>query len=277
MNDIDVVRDINIVTQEIQELCHEAQRTMLLYAVEIGRRLCEAKDMLPHGEFSKWLESEVHFSQSTANKHMKIFKEYGADQMTIFGAALKSETYTNLTYSQALKLLPIDESEREEFIIENNVQELSTRELDALIKERDAAIRAKEEAEAEAERFEALADNYSGQLESVQKQYDKAAADLEQYIAESNDLQAEKDRQWAELNEAHEKIEALQRKMLEKKEPNRVVRDLSENEHLLKFTMNQLKNDVNSIKTILDNVDNNEKYKTALTAFLKSAIKYLEG
>ncbi|WP_396391509.1 DUF3102 domain-containing protein [Desulfosporosinus shakirovi] len=40
------------------------------------RGLTEAKALLKYGEWGKWLEESVDFSQSRANKLMRIFKEY---------------------------------------------------------------------------------------------------------------------------------------------------------------------------------------------------------
>ena len=142
-------RDIDVITSEIKELCSAAGKTMLLYAAEIGRRLVEAKEMLPHGEWGRWLSEECGFSQRTANKHMQIFKAYGSAQVSLLGAELNSPTWANLSYSQALGLLAVPEEERETFAKENNVEELSTRELDKLIKERDEAVTRAEAAELE--------------------------------------------------------------------------------------------------------------------------------
>lgn len=132
-------RDIHTVTTEIRSLVNQAQQLALVYAIEIGRRLQEAKGMLGHGEWGTWLKENVPFSQSTANNLMKIFDEYGADQIGIFGAEANSQTLGNLPYTKALKLLAIPADEREEFVEENDVEHLSSRELEALIKERDAA------------------------------------------------------------------------------------------------------------------------------------------
>lgn len=142
-------RDIDVITSEIKELCNAAGKTMLLYAAEIGRRLVEAKEILPHGEWGRWLSEECGFSQRTANKHMQIFKAYGSAQVSIFGAELNSPTWANLGYSQALSLLAVPEEEREEFVKENHVEDLSARELDRLIKERDEALAKAEAAEQE--------------------------------------------------------------------------------------------------------------------------------
>ncbi len=131
------VRDIKTITAEIRTLTKQAQKMILNYAIEVGRRLCEAKSMLPHGQWGEYLKNEVEFSQSTANNFMKIFEEYGADQMTLDGAVAKSQTLGNLTYSKALKLLALPAEEREEFVQEHDVEGLSTRELDRILKEKE--------------------------------------------------------------------------------------------------------------------------------------------
>ena len=95
------VREIGVITQEIRQLCQQAQATALMYIVEIGRRLVEAKGTLQHGEWGGWLENEVGFSQSTAENYMRLFEEYGASQITIFGASVDSQTFAKLPYSKA--------------------------------------------------------------------------------------------------------------------------------------------------------------------------------
>ena len=58
---------------------------VLGYAIEIGRKLKEAKTLLPYGQWGRWLQEEVEFSQSTAQNFMKIFEEYGARQVSLLG------------------------------------------------------------------------------------------------------------------------------------------------------------------------------------------------
>ena len=82
------VREIGVITAEIKDLCRQAQTMALLFAVEIGRRLEEAKRALPYGAWGDWLKSEVEFSQSTANNFMRLFEEYGSSQISIFGASV---------------------------------------------------------------------------------------------------------------------------------------------------------------------------------------------
>lgn len=153
-------RDIRTVTAEIRSLHRQAQCVVLGYAIEIGRKLKEAKALLPYGQWGRWLQEEVEFSQSTAQNFMKIFEEYGARQVSLFGDA-ESQTLGNLPYTHALRLLALPADEREEFAQEHHVEELSSRELEKLLRERDEA-RAKAEA---AERASADARSESDGLE----------------------------------------------------------------------------------------------------------------
>lgn len=132
------VREIGVITQEIRQLCQQAQATALMYIVEIGRRLVEAKGALPFGEWGGWLKNEVGFSQSTAENYMRLFEEYGASQITIFGASVDSQTFAKLPYSKALALLAVEREEREKFAEEVGAEDLSVKELKAAIAERDA-------------------------------------------------------------------------------------------------------------------------------------------
>ncbi|MBQ8428595.1 MAG: DUF3102 domain-containing protein [Clostridia bacterium] len=165
-------RDIQIITAEINDIRNQAQRTVLLCAVEIGRRLVEAKSTLQHGQWGDWLKNEVKFSQSTAENYMRLFDEYGASQLSIFGA-LNSQTFENLSYSNAIQLLAVPRDEREAFAKEVGADELSTRELKAAIEERD---RAKKEAEEAKAREKELAER----LESVVLAEEKANTAIEQ-------------------------------------------------------------------------------------------------
>ena len=131
-------RDIRTVTAEIRSLHRQAQCMVLGYAIEIGRKLKEAKTLLPYGQWGQWLREEVEFSQSTAQNFMKIFEEYGARQVSLFVDA-ESQTLGNLPYTHALKLLALPAEEREEFAREHHVEDLSSRELADLLRERDQA------------------------------------------------------------------------------------------------------------------------------------------
>ncbi|MBR3767553.1 MAG: DUF3102 domain-containing protein [Clostridia bacterium] len=199
------VRDIGIVTNEINSLMSQAQCLLLTYIVEIGRRLHEAKSLLPHGEWGTWLKEKVHFSQSTADNYMKIFDEYGAEQLTLFGAVPNSQSLGNLSYTKALKLLALPSDEREEFVQENNVEKMSSRELEQAIRERNEARAAAEKAEAEKAEIQELLDEAQG--------YQEAAREAEEELRSLKDstgkLQADLEKAKAAEKKAKEQLKRL--------------------------------------------------------------------
>ncbi|BAE83932.1 Protein of unknown function (DUF3102) [Desulfitobacterium sp. LBE] len=133
-------RTPQIIAAEINSIKEQTGKILLHSAIEIGRRLTEAKAMVNHGEWQKWLESSVSYSQSTANKLMRVFAEYGSKLAADHQAGANSEAMTSLSYTQAVILLGVPEAERESFIVENEVSAMSTRELQQAVKERDEAL-----------------------------------------------------------------------------------------------------------------------------------------
>ncbi|SHI94542.1 Protein of unknown function [Desulfosporosinus lacus DSM 15449] len=109
------ITEITERTPQIINSIKDYTGRMLLYSsVEIGRRMTEAKSMVEHGEWGKWLENSVSYSQSTANKLMRLHEEYGA-KLSAGQDSSNSESIPNLSYTQAIILLGIPEEERESF------------------------------------------------------------------------------------------------------------------------------------------------------------------
>lgn len=130
-----------IIAGEINYIKRQAQQTLLAASVEIGRKLNEAKALVPHGLWEDWLTENVDYSQSTANNLMRIATEYGDEQVSLFSGKSNSETFASLTYSQAVALFALPMDQRQEFVENHDMEDLSTREL----KEEIAALRAETE------------------------------------------------------------------------------------------------------------------------------------
>ena len=150
MNEMTTTRTPEVVAAEIRTFT----ASMLNNIIEIGRRMAEVKEMLPHGEFMGWVEENTGYSQSTANNFMRLFAEYGDRQGSLFGAEVNSQTFANLTYSKALALLALPSGEREEFVESHDVSDMTTKELKEAIRERDEAKAAAEKAAADAQAAE---------------------------------------------------------------------------------------------------------------------------
>lgn len=134
MDGLNNERTPHIIAQEINNLVQESRRILLINAIEIGRRLLEAKEMLNHGEWLNWLKESVHYSKSTAENLMNLYKEYGPKLLSSTDDNPNSQALGNLTYTQAVLLLRLPEEEREEFILKNNVANMTYRQLNQAIK-----------------------------------------------------------------------------------------------------------------------------------------------
>lgn len=192
-----VERDLTIVTTEIKTLHRQAQQMVLSYAIEIGRRLVEAKALVDHGDWGRYIKEELDYSQSTANNFMRIFEAYGAEQGSLFDAEANSQALGNLTYSKALALLALPAEEREEFAETHDVEGMSSRELQQAIKERDdakASLENEQENSADLRRRVELAENAQTEAEEAvteaKKAAEEAAKALEAAQAELEELKA---------------------------------------------------------------------------------------
>ncbi len=173
---------IEEITNKIKWKTAQAQRFALEYAIEIGGYLTEAKALLPHGEWGNWLKDKVNYSQSTAINFMKLYEEYGNRQESLFTS--NSQAVMNLPYTKALRLLAIPEEEREQFVEENNVEEMSTRELEKAIKERDEARAKVEEMldlQAEKEKAESMLQYNRDKVKDLNETVDSLSKEITAY------------------------------------------------------------------------------------------------
>lgn len=194
MNDIQTQRTPDIIGAEIRGLTQQAKRMTLWFGIEIGRRLTEAKEILDHGQWLPYLKEQTEFSQPTASRFMKLYDEYGAKQTSLFGAELNYSTLNNLSISNALRLLAVPEDEREKFAADNDVEHMSTRELDELIKQRD-------DAEQRAARAEEQVQQAADGAARADKQYQKAKQELHLLREKLSNAEAQKATAEKELSE----------------------------------------------------------------------------
>ena len=125
----DIVRTPETIAGEINFIKRQTSATCLNAAIEIGKLLVEAKSAVAHGEWGKWLETNVDYSQSTANGLMKLFKSYGEkQQLSAFDENL-GDIFGALTPSQALALTALPEEKRVEYVQTHDVENESVREM----------------------------------------------------------------------------------------------------------------------------------------------------
>ncbi|WP_080518295.1 DUF3102 domain-containing protein [Desulfitobacterium hafniense] len=123
---------------EINAINRESGKMLLKNAIEVGRLLKEAKELLNHGEWLKWLKESVSFSKSTAANLMNLYKAYGPKLLSLADDDPNSQALGNLTYTKAVLLLGLPEEEREAFIAQHDLGSMTTRQLSQAVKEQRA-------------------------------------------------------------------------------------------------------------------------------------------
>jgi len=166
-------RTASTIAAEIRTIHDQARNMLLMYVVEIGKRLVEAKALVDHGEWCNYLQQELGYKQSTANNYMKIYRDYSEN-----GVLANSQTFGNLGYSQALALLALPAGDRETFVQEHDVESMSARELKQAIKERDEARQALAEAKEAAAVTASTLDETQNEMNRLQEAVRKAEQDL---------------------------------------------------------------------------------------------------
>lgn len=173
-------RTIETITAEILELKKKAGDAIL----GIGRRLNEAKTLLSHGEWQTWLEERVEFSERTAQRFMRLAREWS-----------NPTALSDLGATKALVLLALPPEEREAFMgechlvngEEKTVIDMSTRELEKALREREEALAEKQAAQQAREQMALDMRLASERLEAAKQEREEAAdreADLRAQLEE---------------------------------------------------------------------------------------------
>lgn len=184
-NDVIVRKGSEQIAAEINGIKRTVRGVMLSAAMEIGRLLIEAKGIVPHGEWGAWLENNVDYSQTTANDMMRLYTEYGDQQISLDGGPSNEELFGALAPSKALALLALPEEDRREFVQTKPVEDMSVRQL------REEIAQLKDEKAAS----EAARDILRGDVENLESARQKA--EQEKQAAEAKLKAEEKNRQAA--------------------------------------------------------------------------------
>lgn len=305
MNEMANYRPIEAITEEI--LFYKAQAGAAI--LEIGKRLNEAKAQLPHGEWLGWLQEKVDFSESTAQRFMRLAKEYE-----------NPSPVTDLGASKALVLLALPPLQRDEFLEENDAAGMSKRELEKAVKEKleamekaETAKKAQEAAEAEIEQAKATAlaaqENAAAlrrELEELKARPTEVAVETvdasEEQIAQARaEAKAEAEAAAEKTTAAHaKKLEALGKKLLAAEEAERMAVEAQKqaeakaeelrkrltasdaNVALFKALFTQVQNSYKEMLGYLDSVEENDaetggKLRKAVQALLANWVMAAEG
>lgn len=191
-------RTIEEITADILRAQVDGGRAVLT----IGNGLIEAKGKLNHGEWLPWLTENVGYSEKQAENYMKIARNYSNPQLV-----------ADLGMRKALSLLALPDGERENFVAEANVVDMTSRELEKAVRERAEALEAKAKAETDLKAMEdAVAktmtslDQANSAKDALQKELDELKSrPVEVAVMEADTAEIEKARA--------EAVAAMQKKL----------------------------------------------------------------
>lgn len=133
-----IAAEINAIKSQTFGILEAAHTYAKRSCFEIGKRLEEAKATIPHGEWGDWLEANVSYSVSTANDLMRIYREFGDEQIDMITGKSDAEVFEGLSQSQMVALFALPKADRAAFVEEHRGElesgELSTRKLKEEIK-----------------------------------------------------------------------------------------------------------------------------------------------
>lgn len=216
--------------------------------IEIGKRLIEAKAQLPHGEWGKWLEEKVEFTDRTAQRFMKVADEFPTS-MSYLGT------------SKLFKLLDVPPDQRTDFINSNPIDEMTTRQL-------QEAIKAKKQADLKIEDLEQKLQSKPKEVEVVREleivipppDYKETKSELEKL---KNNLEL------AELEK-----QQLQRRLKEETNPEQ-FQQMARRESEARVEVHQLKKQLEAMEADSKTVEH--KVKIASVNFCARVHNFLES
>ena len=185
---------------EINAITEQTRGVVISAALAVGKRLIEAKGLVPEGRWTEWLSRSVCYSERKAQDMMRLYEEYGRNGVI-------PESIAALDYSKAVALLTAPPEEREALAERAASEEMSVRQLQREI--RDMKIeRAK--AQMQIERLEEQKDGLVDEVARLDEQaqnYD-AAIVRERQAASQADARAKSAEASAEaLRKLHQDAE----------------------------------------------------------------------
>ena len=165
----DATARLNTLAAEVRAIEEQVKGVALSGAVAIGKRLLEAKGLVPFGRFGEWLRLNVNYSERRAQDLMRLYETYGRGTIP--------ESVSALDYSKAVALLSAPEEARE--ALAEQAGDMSVRELQAEVK------RLKAEKLKAQMTIEDLEGKVAGQVDEIarlderERTYDNAIKDME--------------------------------------------------------------------------------------------------
>lgn len=198
---------------------------------QLARVFIEAKELIPHGAFGKWVEENADVSERTAQDMMAAYKRFGG-----------MPQFEGLGQAKTFKLLPLPVEMEERFLQEHDVREMTTRQV------QEAVRKAREEARKEIEQERRAREEAERRVAAANRDRDSEIDSLIEELSDSKETiarQTEEVKQMASVNN-----EALAEQRRLRIENIALQREIDERDEMLK----EQQEDINRAQQELLNV-----------------------
>lgn len=225
MSNIITARDPDVIAAEINTIKKAVREIAIRASIEIGGKLTEAKTMVNHGEWGKWLEENVEYSQSTANYLMQFYQQYGGNQESMFDNWTNSELFEKLSVSKHIALLSLPFADRKDFAERHDAEHLSTRQLQKAIQEQlDEERRKHQHTQGELESAQAQLRDANQSVIDMQQQLSAAQSAEGAWQKTVKKLETEKHLAVTGEKNAMQKVEVLENQLKDARAKERKIR-----------------------------------------------------
>ncbi len=229
------VNSVNQTLSRVEALATEARlysESMAMNMFQLGRVFVEAKELVAHTEWTGWLLKNSGMSVRSAQQMMGVYKRF-ADRPSFAG----------IDKSKLFRMLALPPGKEDEFIEENNLEEMTDRQVQEAVK------RVREEARIQMDKL----------LTDAQVEIDRQHKEAEAIIAQEREA-----RQLAEA-----KMKALE------EAPPQMPPEVQAELHAKQAEVQRFKDEVDRLSTmakeLMDSQKDTEREKSSLRRELKEA------
>ena len=205
----EIATSVNSSPAILDGLAQEAQYYATSFTnsiLQLGRVFCEAKQLVEHGKWMDWVKDNTGFSTRTAQQFMQTYTRFGSNE--------KARQIGDR--SKLVKMLSLPAGTEDDFLENNDVSDMSTREVEEAVRRVREEMQAKID-EANAARIAAenrepeLPDGVQKELSRLNGEVDRLTITADDAVKRANELQTANSGLQHEIDEQNEMMEEAQK------------------------------------------------------------------
>lgn len=228
MNEMTANRSVETITTEIIMIKQQTASVVASAAFEIGRRLCEAKEKVPAGKWIVYLQEQLDYRPSTAENLMRIYREFGSEQVDLLTGKIPAEVFGRLDQSQMVAMFSLEPSQRMELMDQTEgIEDMSSRQIADLVKQKKLAEKEAERERKARERADKIATQQADKASKLETEAGKHQQQIKDLEDELERIRMELDTEKAQASivppdtsEKDKRIEELLAEIAELKQKN---------------------------------------------------------